>query len=87
MSMPEVEKPEMSNWLDPKLLVSVISLLIAGVSGFYALKVDLATHEARLKFNENIDDWQQKALDIMRSDLSEIKENVATIRTRLDNIK
>lgn len=85
--MPKVEEQEMPTWLDLKAVLTVAAMMLSGFSAYTALKSDLAAHEVRLAAVERNIEWQWRTIDALRTDVSELKENVAAIRARVEQIK
>jgi len=82
--MPEMEKCEMQNWLDPKVILVALGMVGGIVAAFYAVKTDLAQHETRIKALEQGLEWQWKTIDALRNDLTEVRQDTAVIKNILE---
>ena len=71
--------------LDLKFAVTALSLIIAGIASFYAVKVDIADHEARINFQEQNNKWQWDTIDAERSALNTVKQELGILKAESAN--
>lgn len=82
--MPELKKP--NDHVELKTVITLLTMVASIVAAFYSIKVDMSSHEQRLRAAEHAQEYQWRTIDALRNDLGELRQDAAMLKAKVERI-